>query len=225
MPYKPPPVVRQMNLPPPPADPKAKSDAAVAALLAFINAPNHTARSALVYEKEHAREHLETYYEKRRHLLPAKVLNPAVSAVNLNDREILLVTFLDENGRQWSAPFEWDRNAFLLHWEAMTGFGEISWQEFLENKPQGEFTMRATFYVPPDDLDQSHDQDYITVLMSHPDLEKPTSVLIGRNSEVHHQISFYPKGKDIPAIVKIKWADRGNSQPELTKWYQTNWIR
>lgn len=216
---------RGASLRQPPADPKTKSDVVIAELLGFINDADHATRSLRIYELVDTIAHLRSYYDKRGRALPKKVVNPAVTAVDLKGREIILVVFQDEAGRTWSAPFEWDRGSYRLHWEAMTGFGEISWQEFFKNHPSGHYKMRATFFLPEEAIESPAAVGHAVVLMSHPDLEQPVSVLVPLASQTYLRLTSHPRATDIPALVEIHWPDASATQPVLSSWIHDNWIR
>jgi hypothetical protein len=208
----------------PPAKPEAKSEAVISELLSFVNDRTHTARSKRMHGQADALEYLEDFYNQRGNALPRKIINPAVSAVDFKDREVLLVAFLDENSRSWSAPFEWDGRSYRLHWEAMVGYGDISWHEFFEKRPKGTFKMRANFFLPENEVFDPVATDHIVALMSHPELIRSASVLIQNGSEIQRQLSRYPRTTDIPGIVEIEWPEGEGNQPRLTRWLQRDWI-
>lgn len=208
----------------PPAKAEVKSETVISELLGFVNDPTHAARSRRMFGQAEALEHLENYYDQRGRTLPRKIINPSVSAVNFKDRELLLVAFLDESNRAWSAPFEWDGRSYRLHWEAMTGFGEISWREFLEKRPKGRFKMRGNFFLPQSETFDPVATDHVVVLISHPDLTRSISVLVRNNSEVHRQLSKLTRATDIPGIVEIQWPEGNGERPVLTRWIQRDWI-
>lgn len=208
----------------PPADPNAKSETVIAELLGFVNDPSHAARGRRVYEQAGALDDLVNYYDRRGNSLPRKVVNPSVTAVAFKDREILLVAFTDEHGKCWSAPFEWAGDCYRLHWEAMTGFGAISWRAFFEDKPKGTFRMRAKFYLPEDAAPDPVAVDQVAVLMSHPELEHAVTVLVPKDSEVYQHLASYPRATDIPATVEIRWQESGAGQPVLTRWLHRDWM-
>lgn len=209
----------------PPAKPEARSEAVIAELLGFINDPTHAARCKRMHDQADALEHLVAYYDQRGNSLPRKVVNPSVSAVKFKDRELLLVTFQDENGLAWSAPFEWNGSAYRLHWEAMTGFGEISWHDFFKDRPKGHFKVRANFFLPEHEILDPVAKDHVMVLMNHPDLPRAASVLVRAYSDVHRQLARYPRATDIPGIVEIHWPDENADQPVLTRWFHRDWLR
>lgn len=213
------------DAPAPPASPDEKSQAATAALLGFVNDPSHEARANRIFEKTNALENLVRYYDLRKNALPRRVINPSVSALNLRDRELLLVSFTDQDGRQWSAPFEWKGDSYLLHWEAMVGFGDISWTEFFQNRPSGNFMMRANFFVPENDVLSPLTADRMVILMSHPDLAKSANVEVRVGSEVHQQLMEFPRQTDIPAMVDLYWPEGENGMPMLSRWLQRDWIK
>lgn len=212
------------DAPAPPTSPDEKSQAATAALLGFVNDPSHEARANRIFEKTGALEQLVEYYDLRKNGLPRRVINPSVSALNLRDRELLLVSFTDQDGRQWSAPFEWKGDSYLLHWEAMVGFGDVSWAEFFDNRPKGNFMMRANFFIPENDTFSPLAADLIVVLMSHPELEKATSVEVRVGSDVYQQLMSIPRLTDIPAMVDLYWPQGATEMPLLSRWLQRDWI-
>lgn len=214
-----------VNVSEPPTKPEAKSKAVITELLGFINDPTHAARSKRMHGQADALEHLVTYYDQRGNSLPRKVVNPSVSAMKFKDRELLLVAFQDENGRAWSAPFEWNGSAYRLHWEAMTGFGEISWSDFFKDRPKGHFKVRANFFLPENEVFDPVAKDHVMVLMNHPDLPRAASVLVRGASDVHRQLARYPRATDIPGIVEIHWPDEKTDQPVVTRWFQSDWLR
>lgn len=213
------------DAPPPPASPDEKSQAATSALLGFVNDPSHETRANRIFEKANALENLVQYYDSRKNTLPRRIINPSVSALNLRDRELLLVSFTDQDGRQWSAPFEWKGDSYLLHWEAMVGFGEISWNEFFDNRPKGHFVMRANFFVPEKDTFSPLTADRMVILMSHPDLAKAANVEVRVGSEVHQQLMDFPRLTDIPAMVDLYWPEGENGMPMVSRWLQRDWIK
>jgi len=208
-----------------PSDPEAQSEAVIKALLEFINAPDHVSRLNCMYEQVDAMPELIDYYGKRGNALPQRVVNPSVSAINLAGKEILLVSFVDQDARGWSAPFEWVRGSYRLHWEAMTGYGEISWQQFFQSRSAGKFIMRAKFFIPEEDYRPSSFSNEVVVLLSHPELEKPRTVVVRKDSEAYQQLTHYPRSQDIPAIVEIHWPVSSSQFPEVTRWQQRDWIR
>ena len=212
------------NISDPPTTLQARSEAAISELLGFVNDPTHSARSKRMHGQAEALEHLEDYYDQRGNALPRRIINPSVSAVNFKDRELLLVAFLDENGRSWAAPFEWNGHSYRMHWEAMVGYGEIPWVEFFDKRPQGTFQMRANFFLPDNEVFDPVATDCIVVLMSHPDLPRPATVLVQNGSAIHRQLSSYPRAMDIPGIAEIQWKEGESNHPELTGRFQRDWI-
>lgn len=209
-----------ISLPNQPLDPSVKSEQALAALLAFVNAPDNSMRCDHVIGRRTIRNILEGFYKKRERTLPARVINPTVAAVEVGGREIVIVSFVDENGKSKAAPFEWDVDGYRLHWEAFVGYGEISWQEFFDQKPMGEFKMRANLYLP----ENSGSED-LTVLLSHPELSSPKVVRILKGSLAARMLSSYPFVTDIPVLIGIRWPEKDDlSLPVVTRWFHRDWI-
>jgi hypothetical protein len=208
----------------PPATLQTRSEAAISELLGFVNDPTHASRSKRMHGQADALEHLEDYYDRRGNNLPRKIINPSVSSVNFKDRELLLVAFLDENGRSWAAPFEWNGSSYRMHWEAMVGYGEVSWVDFFDKRPKGRYKVRANFFLPDHEVFDPVAKDCILILMSHPELSRPATVLVQNGSAIHRQLANCPRATDIPGIVEIQWQQGESNQPELTGQFQRDWI-
>lgn len=211
----------------PPFSPEARSAAALDALLAFANAPDHKSRLPLLYESNLAAATLDEFYSRDPELLPQKVLNPSVSAITLDGREILLVSFLDHRHRPWSAPFEWFRDSYKLHWKAMTSYCETPWSNFLQNHPRGKFIMRGKLYLPEAPISDPGSSDFTIALVSHPDLSQPSTLRIPRGSKAAESIKDFPRSKDVPGIFEVSWdanAAMQATRPILVRWIQRDWI-
>jgi hypothetical protein len=205
-----------------PLDPSVKSERCIAALLAFINAPDHPARCEFVFGGIALRDTIERHYSENSNSLPARLINPAVSAVAMDDREIIIVSFSDEHATAKAAPFEWDGEAYRLHWEAFAGYGEITWQQFFDLRPEGEFAMRAKLFIP----ENAEIRDAaITALISHPDLSSPRFVTIPTASDTYLQLAACPPASDIPALIGIRWLnDKPTALPVVSRWIHRDWI-
>jgi hypothetical protein len=209
----------------PPGEPKDRAEAAIEELVGFVNDANHLERSARIFETEDIPLKLETFYGSRGHSLPKRIINPSVTAADFKGRELLFVAFNDESGRQWSAPFEWDRDRYRLHWEAMTGYGETSWQEFVSERPKGLHRMRLKLYLPEEGLTLSPDGIHLIGLISHPELAQPIGVLVKKNSPVHQSIQSLSQHGDVPALVGIEWPQTGGDYPIISNWLHLDWLR
>lgn len=209
----------------PPLDPKDRANAAIKEILGFVNATSHVERTARIFETDDIPRKLDAYYQSRGHSLPKRIINPSVTAAEFKGRELLFVSFSDESGRLWSAPFEWDRDRYRMHWEAMTGFGEISWDTFFAERPKGVHRMRLKLYLPEDGLAVSPDGIHLIGLVSHPELVQPMGVLVKKNSPVHRSIEALGQQGDVPALVGIEWPETGGDQPVICEWLHRDWLR
>ena len=211
----------------PPLEPSEKSDQAIAALLAFVNATDNRIRSQYVIGRLAMCDTLEDYYGKFDHKVPARIINPAVSSVETGGREIVIVSFVDENGRTNAAPFEWDADAYHLHWEAFVGYGEIPLQKFFSSRPKGEFKVRVKLFIPENQVDGDGAKKDITALVSHPDLPSPGFVRVPVDSVAFQRLSRLPPGTDVPALITIRWPKNVTepSLPVLSGWIHRDWIR
>lgn len=209
----------------PPGDGKGKSEAVIAVLLAFVNSKDHIRRCDYIVGRATKLERLESYYDKDGYPLLGRIINPAVTALEMNDREILIVSFINEAGKRISAPFEWDNDSYRLHWEAMTGYCEVPWEIFLKNRPKGEFEMRANLYLSQTMRDIPNEAGWITAFLSHPDLPEPQTVAIPVGSEAYKQLLALPPNTDVPARIGIRWVENENlSLPVVARWYHRDWI-
>ena len=205
-----------------PIEPSVKSERCVTALLEFINAPDHRTRCEFVFGRIAMRDILEKHYAEVGHCIPRRVINPDVSAVAMQDREIIIVSFSDENGKVNAAPFEWDGDSYRLHWEAFAGYGEISWQQFFDSRPDGEYEMRVKLFIPENSEIQ---KGAITALLSHPDLPSPKFVTIPAGSNTYRQLANCKAATDVPALIGIRWPkDRALARPVISRWIHRDWI-
>lgn len=210
----------------PPADQAGKSEAVIAVLLAIVNSPDHTSRCEHIIGRSAMHDRLESHYGREGRLFPTRIINPSVTAIETNNREILLVSFINESGKRISAPFEWDGDAYRLHWEAMTGYGDVPWETFFNERPQGVYEMRANLYLPREAGDLPENAERITALLSHPELPKPRTVAIPVGSEAHRQLLALPPDTDIPAHIGIQWMEGDvASLPIVSRWLHRDWIR
>lgn len=205
-----------------PLGPSEKSERCTALLMSFINAPDHATRCGFVFGRLAMRDILERHYSENGHSLPRRVINPAVSAVAIQDREIIIVSFFDENGKAKAAPFEWDGDEYRLHWEAFAGYGEIAWQQFFDLRPEGEYAMRANLFIPEN---AEIREGGITALLSHPDLTAPRFVTLPAGSDAYLQITGCPPATDVPALIGIQWPEDGDTDlPVVSRWIHRDWI-
>ena len=208
----------------PPNEQKEKSDAVISAWIGFIKARNHLARESMIFEEVGASDRLKIHYDQNGNSLPKKILNPSVSAVMRDAREILLLSFADETGKKWLAPYEWRDDRYYVHWDALTGFCETPWPVLLEKRPTGFFRMRGNFVVPESLSEELKSSDHILVWVGHPDLEKPVAVSLSKTSEAYRMMNAFPRGKAIPAVVEIEWPNPKAARPELTRWIHQGWF-
>lgn len=211
----------------PPSLPQERSAAALEALVSFANAPDHAFRVPLLHERDVSANTLREFYTRDPELLPETIVNPSVSAIELDGREILLVSFIDHKQRPWSAPFEWSRGSYKLHWKAMTGYCEIPWSTFIEQRPEGRFTMRGKLYLPSTDSEEPGATGFITALVAHPDLSQPIPVRIQQGSEASNWMGSFHRAKDIPGIFEFTWESpvpADSTRPTLTHCLKRDWI-
>jgi hypothetical protein len=107
----------------------------------------------------------------------------------------------------------------------MVGFGEVSWSDFFQKRPKGNFVMRANFFLPESDAVQPLTGDFVVILMTHPELAQAASVEVRVGSEAHQQLMEYPRLTDIPAMVELHWPEGQNRMPLLSRWMQRDWIQ
>lgn len=204
---------------------KAKADAVLSELMAFVNDVDHSARSTRVFEKENILRKLLSYYAPGSHSLPKRIINPSVTGLDFKGRELLLAAFFDESGRQWPAPFEWDRDRYRLHWEVMTAYGAVSCRALIQNRTSGTHEIRLKLYIPEDGLSEHPDGLHIFGLASHPDQDQPFGLFIQKGSDVHRAIIEMSRKGDVPALVDVEWVRDNDEYPTLTRWTHSDWIQ
>ncbi|MFT3991303.1 MAG: hypothetical protein QM680_07820 [Luteolibacter sp.] len=211
---------------PPPDSFRDRSQAAVDSLIAFLNSPDASSRTQWLFGGQPGANILEQYDKSVSREMPRRVINPSVSAMRVKGREILLVLFKDHQQRSWSAPFEWDRGTYRLHWEAMTGYGEIPWQTFRDKKPPGRYRMRANLFLPAAPFQTSPLEDMAVISLTHPELPVPMTALIPRTSELFSQLETLGPSGDFPAVIEIEWKPSQESiGPTITGLVHRDWLR
>lgn len=210
----------------PPIEKAEVAVAAITVLTDFINARNHLDRCDYVVGGGKILNLLEKHYEIRGRQLPRRIINPVTSAVELNGRQIILISFTDESGKQIAAPFEWSGDKYLLHWEAMTGYGDIALPVFFAQQTPGLFSIRGTIFVPErQDSIQIDSSPGFTALLSHPDLSEPRIVFIPDGSSAHHHLEDFPRNVDIPAHISVTWRNSNDTGlPVIAEWHHKHWI-
>lgn len=211
---------------PPPERPEEKSALALAAVDRFFSAARMEEKLDLVFDLRVEAEEVKDYYLTRGRVDPSPEGERKVTAISESGREILIVTFRDQSGRDWAAPLEWHGTGYRLHWGAMTGYGEIPWAKFLE-KPRGEkWKMRLNLYRPADQTAHQLPEGHDYVLVTHPELQRPLGALLAPDSSLQ-SIQLLPEGRDIPVRVEMIWQDFGEAGewPVITSLIHRNWIR
>lgn len=211
---------------PPPDSPKEKTTAAIELIDAFFGIEDPTRRLALVFDAGDETADFLDYYGQRARTDPSGIHNRKVTAILEKDREILIVTFDDDQGRHWAAPVEWKVNAYRLHWGAMTGYGQIAWNRFIAERPAKPVQMRAKIYRPDSGASDLIPEGHEYVLIAHPELPRPFGALLGE-SETLKPLRELPANTDIPACVTMQWQDFGTAGqwPVVTNLVHSNWIR
>lgn len=211
---------------PPPESPEKKTSAAMEALNVFFETKDPTSRSALLFDPESESAAVFDYYMHRDRRDPEVIHDRKVTAVLDKDREILIVTFKDDENRQWAAPFEWKINGYRLHWGSMTGYGDLPWDRFLAEQPTKPVRMRVNIYIPDSESPAFIPSVHTSVLLTHPELKKPMGALLGPSSSLTPLLKL-PRNTDIPANVTMQWSEfeGAGNWPVITDLIHRNWIR
>lgn len=222
---KPPSAAVPVDYLPPPESPEEKTAAAMAVLDEFFRINNPALRLPLVFDSEGQTGDFLDYYVNRGRSDPEAIHDRKVTAILDKDREILIVTFKDENNRTWAAPFEWKTKGYHLHWGSMTGYGEVPWERFLAEQPSKPVRMRLNIYIPDAESPPLIPGGHTFVLISHPELAKPMGALLAPSPSLKPLLKL-PRNTDIPANVSIQWQDFDGAEkwPVITDLIHRNWI-
>jgi hypothetical protein len=211
---------------PPPESPQEKSTAAIALLDEFFKISDPSRRLHLVFDSVDQTDAFLDYYGRIGRRDPAGIRDRKVTAILDKGREILIVTFKDEQNRQWAAPVEWNVNGYRLHWGSMTGYGEVPWDRFLAERSPNTVTMRVNIYRPDSEPSTFVPEGHAFVLITHPELGKPLGALLSNAPSLEPLLKL-PKNTDIPAKVIMQWRNFGPSGewPVVSELVHRNWIR
>lgn len=198
----------------------------MAALNAFFETKDPARRLALLFDPESESASLLDYYLHRGRRDPEGIHDRKVTAVLDKDREILIVTFKDEENRKWAAPFEWKINSYRFHWGSMTGYGDLPWDRFLADQPVKPVRMRVNIYIPDAESPALIPSDHTFVLLTHPELKNPMGALLSPSASLLPLLELR-RNTDIPANVSMQWREfkGAGNWPVITDLIHRNWIR
>lgn len=145
-PKTPPPEPARIALPPSPMEP-----AALAALEAFFEAPDLTAKVKLVRDSARVRPMMENYHDQRGHSFPTLGRVSPGHAASFDGTPMVLFEVEPFSGPRYPVAVVWDGHRFGVDWESLTAYGAIDWSEFIETRPTTAATLRVFISRVADD--------------------------------------------------------------------------
>lgn len=137
-PKTPPPEPARIALPPSPMEP-----AALAALEAFFEAPDLTAKTMLVRDSARVRPMMQDYHDRRGHSFPTLGRVSPGHAASFDGTPMVLFEVEPFSGPRYPVAVVWDGHRFAVDWESLTAYGTMDWSEFIETQPTAPVTLRV----------------------------------------------------------------------------------
>ena len=151
---------------------------------------------------------------------PSEMRNPKTSAFRFHNRDLLLVSFHDGNGRLWSAPVEWIEGSYLLHWQAMTAAGDTSWSNVLAGDHKSSIRLRANLTRYSQILKAPGGYEW--ALLEHPSSSEPKTILLPLESD----FSQLPLSDTFPIYAQFDFKEfEGKKYLRATSLIHLNWLQ
>jgi len=177
-------------------------------LKAFLLAENNEDRARYIFEPDREIASLHTYYMDRKKRETPLWKIERIEPMSSEGSEIWIVVFRDLKKRQQAVSFERYGDNYLLHWSAMKAFGELTWEEFILNRPEVPVMMRAYFRFDHGmrPLAAGADQYDVYIIEDRNGLFSK-SALIGSGSHGYHTLKNLSQTSRHPVTLKLVYRE------------------
>ena len=120
-------------------------------------------------------------------------------------------------GKIWPFHLRPQNLGLLIDWEASVGYGDISWEQFIETKPNNPVKMRVylTGILAPLDLG-IEDENFRTFEVTVRGEESKSLISIERGTSIEKELAvIVPRSATHPINLLLRWDKNGNDQPRL----------
>jgi hypothetical protein len=220
-PKTPPPEPARIELPPSPMEP-----AALAALEAFFEAPDLTAKATLVRDSARVRPMMENYHDQRGHSFPTLGRVSPGHAASFDGTPMVLFEVEPFSGPRYPVAVAWDGHRFGVDWESLTAYGTMDWSEFIEHRPVIPQTLRVFVTKMADDqkapglpsgagqfqIEHRDDSQPIIALADATLTDRLTSLIEGTRSPITLEMAWKPIGLGgtpvacVTRVVSARWS-------------------
>jgi|GEM_PF-2826865 len=160
----------------------------------FVSAPNIDAMLPLVRDRERVEPKIRAWYTAEKPWKPIEINNKFdPSDVFTVDGDFIVLQLILANFDEMPISLERNGKDFLVDWESFTGYGEMTWDELMEKRPQQPVLMRAV-------IERSRTTDYFNDAFSNPQTH---NCYLVRDADSEHIISGYTV-KDSAPDVKLR---------------------
>lgn len=131
-------------------------------------------------------------------------------------------------GEFWPFHLRPHGSGFLIDWEASVSFGELSWDQFLDSKPNTPVQMRVslTGILAPPELAIA-DEKFRTFEVSFREKKSKVLISLERGSPVEKELAaIVPRSVSHPLNLLMRWGkgDSKQSKLEILKVLHNYWV-
>lgn len=192
-------IPEQIHTPPARMEP-----AALAALEAFFEAPDLSAKAALVRDGARVQPLMEDFHERRNHPFPTLGrVSPGHSA-RLGETPMVLFEVEPFSGPRYFVAVVWDGHRFAVDWESLTAYGTMDWSEFIDRQPAEPQTLRVFIREAAETASQPGTPDPMrSFQIEHRDHPQP--LIAATNAEVAAILQPLVENRRTPVTLEIVW--------------------
>jgi hypothetical protein len=192
-------IPEQVHTPPARMEP-----AALAALEAFFEAPDLSAKATLVRDGTRVRPLMEDFHERRGHPFPTLGrVSPGHSA-RLRETPMVLFEVEPFSGPRYFVAVVWDGRRFAVDWESLTAYGTMDWSEFIDHQPAEPQTLRVFIREAAETARQPGTPNPIRFFqIEHRDHPRP--LIAATNAEVAATLRPLVENRRAPVTLEIVW--------------------
>ena len=203
----------------------------------FFAATTTDAALPMVWNHEETAKHMQSYYARPGVTMGGKITGDKPTIAKVSNRSIHWWLVQTPDGIDRIAGVLWDSNQPYLLWEHLVGYGECSWDVFLESTPENSATMRIVIRVPEQTLPFMGNACWAVV--SHPDSTTTSYAVVTDPIAAQHLNEFFlsgeegtlatvemgfrkvPNGKPLLEIRRLIWPDWGEKALDLSELKRT----
>lgn len=215
-----------------PAGNVSERDQAQAAVAAFLNAKDLSARLELVRDRSRTEKMMRDYYsrEKDGPIAFERVEEVEINPEGENTFAYLLTLSTGEKRRMLLGKAS--NGQYLVDWASFVLYGQMSWEEFMEKKPETPVLMRVLATSDAHYTEEFSDKNRFGCLkLTHPSYDKapPIYAYFTSSSTLGRSLSFVMRSSFDPAVpitltLKYPSNSKANNQVWVDEMVTQGWV-